>query len=75
MQVLSLAMNMILDAVGPSASLTFSWGKCTFNESQFLDSSEPTKVLNCTEPSITLDKEPAIFTSKYTSGPSFTGKV
>lgn len=60
---------------GPSASLTFSWGSCTFNESQVLDSSETTKILNCTEPSITYDKEPAIFTSKYTSGGSYTGKV
>ena len=60
---------------GPSASLTFSWGNCTFNETQFLDSSEDTKIFNCTEPSIVYDKEPAIFTSKYKSGDSFTGKV
>lgn len=60
---------------GPSASLTFSWGNCTFNESQFLDSSESTKILNCTEPSIVYDKDPAIFTSKYKTGDSFTGKV
>ncbi|DBA68298.1 TPA: hypothetical protein ACH3X2_013620 [Trebouxia sp. C0005] len=63
-----------LNFTGPSASLTFSWGNCTFNESQFLDSSEATKILNCTEPSIVYDKEPAIFTSKYKTGDAFTGK-
>ena len=60
---------------GPSASLTFSWGDCTFDVSQFLDSSDSTKILNCTEPSIVYDKEPAIFTSKYKTGGTFTGKV
>ena len=67
--------NMLHVITGPSASLTFSWGNCTFNESQFLDSSEATKILNCTEPSIVYDKDPAIFTSKYKTGDSFTGKV
>lgn len=60
---------------GPSASLTFSWGNCTFNESQFLDSSDSTKTLNCIEPSIVYDKGPAIFTSKYKTGDTFIGKV
>ena len=61
-------------SAGPSASLTFSWGECTFNESQFLES-DSTKILNCTEPSIEYAKEPAIFTSKYKTGGTFTGKV
>ncbi|KAL3146193.1 hypothetical protein ABBQ32_002899 [Trebouxia sp. C0010 RCD-2024] len=62
-----------LNFTGPSASLTFSWGNCTFNESQFLDS-DSSKILNCTEPSIEYAKEPAIFTSKYQTGGTFTGK-
>jgi len=74
-QVHCHSTNMLLVITGPSASLTFSWGNCTFNESQFLDSSEATKILNCTEPSIVYDKDPAIFTSKYKTGDSFTGKV
>lgn len=57
---------------GPSFTLEFATGNCTFNETAFVESGE--KRLDCFEPSITYTKTPSNFTSKYISGASFTSK-
>ncbi|PSC68122.1 hypothetical protein C2E20_8258 [Micractinium conductrix] len=57
---------------GKGLSLDFSLGECTFDEHKWIH--EDVKELDCTEPSITLTKTPANFTSKFRSAPEFTSK-
>lgn len=57
---------------GPSFTLEFSTGNCTFNETAFVHEGE--KRLDCFEPSITYVKTPSNFTSKYVSGAAFASK-
>ncbi|KAL4858405.1 hypothetical protein ACK3TF_001386 [Chlorella vulgaris] len=57
---------------GHAMEVVFSMGECVFEEAQWVE--EGSKVLNCTEPSITYTKTPANFTSKYHTAPAFKSK-
>lgn len=54
-------------------SITFATGTCIFNETLFWTTGE--KLITCTEPSITYEKDPAVFLSKRKTPITFTSKT
>lgn len=57
---------------GQGVAMTFDSGSCAFDGDALLE--QEIKQLKCVEPSISIAKTPATFTSKHKSAPSWTGK-